>query len=144
MVNVLRSFKGLAQQAEELGFQPEIDPGSVFWLENRHLVGPGLEFAPGSERDRHPVVVVANEDGYTDIRVMTSKVKEYLRRGTLYIPGAEVRLTSPSVILTRDVCHQRVPAKLLRQTQYLGNVGPEVLLRIWVTETLRELSKEAY
>lgn len=142
MVNVLSSFRELANKAEELGFQPKIDSGSVYWLGNRHLIGPGLEFAACGERDRHPVVVVAANDGYADIRVMTSLVTEYLHRGILYVPGPEVRLKKgQSVILTKSFCHRRIPLNLLRQANYLGNVGPKVLLQIWVTELVREILK---
>lgn len=141
MTTVLQSFKDLASWGEDFGLHPKIEVGSVFWLGNRHLVGPGLEFAACGERDRHPVVVVAAEDGYADIRVMTSKVEEYLHRGILYVPGPVDRLIGKSVILTASFCHRRIPLELLRQGDYLDNVGPKVLLQIWVTELVRETLK---
>lgn len=130
MTTTLNTFKDLAQQAESLGLHPRVQPGDVFWVENRILKRYTLSFRHMTEENYHAVVVLSMGSRNANIRVMTSKVQRYRRDGLLIMPMPEVALRRPGIILTRKGLRRRVPLTSLAQTKYLGNMGPGVLQRI--------------
>lgn len=141
MATAVKSFRDLAKQAEELGLRPTIEPGSIFWTENSELENEWLGFADRSEGKRHPVVVVDADDRYVDVRMITSSVEKYQHQGILYTPSPDVELNRQSIILTKSRLHLRIPVGALRQAEYAGNVGVNVLMQVWVTETLGEAAE---
>jgi hypothetical protein len=130
MTTTLSTFNQLAQQAESLGLNPKVQPGDVFWVDNRILKRYTLSFRHMPDENNHAVVVLSVGSRNANIRVMTSKVQRYRRDGLLIMPMPEVALRRPGIILTRKPLRRRVPLTSLAQTKYLGNIGPGVLQRI--------------
>ena len=141
MTTTLKSFRDLSRKSEELGLRLIVEPGSIFWTENSELQNKYLRFVDCGEGNYHAVVVVDADDEYVDVRMMTSQIGKYGHQGIMYTPGLDVRLTGPSIILTRSRFHLSIPAGALRQARYVGNIGPESLMQIWVTETLGEVAE---
>ena len=127
MTICLHSFKDLIQQSEALNLYPRVQPGDVFWVENRVLANHVLQFAECGDADFHAVVVMELLGDWADVRVMTTKVKGNKRNGVIYEPDEGVRLKGRGVILTHRRFHRCVPVTALRQINYRGNVGPHVL-----------------
>ena len=141
MNTTLKSLKELAKGVDETGLSPKIEPVRVNWVRNKALEGDAVRFRDCSEGNYHPVVVVAVEGQYADVRMMTSDVDRNLSLGVLYEPGPEVRLKKEqSVILTRKNYHLRIPVAELRQADYLGDVPSSVLAQIWITEIVRDIA----
>ena len=135
MTTILHSFKEVAQQAETLDLQIQIPSGDVFWVQNDVLASPEFRFAYDDEF--HPVVVMASDGEWADVRVMTSKIDRNEGNGVVYQSDAEVRLDNRlRVILTAESHHRRIPVAALHQLSYLGNVGPHVLRWIRIHELL--------
>jgi hypothetical protein len=130
MTTTLSTFNQLAQQAKSLGLNPKVQPGDVFWVDNRILKRYTLSFRHMPDENNHAVVVLSVGSQNANTRVMTSKVQRYRRDGLLIMPMPEVALRRPGIILTRKPLRRRVPLTSLAQTKYLGNVGPGVLQRI--------------
>ena len=135
MTTNLHSFKEVAQQAEALDLQIRIPSGDVFWVRNDVLASPVFRFAYDDEF--HPVVVMASDGEWADVRVMTSKIDRNKGNGVIYQADAEVRLDNRHrVILTAESHHRRIPVAALHQLGYLGNVGLHVLRWIRIHEVL--------
>jgi len=135
MTTILHSFREVAQQAEALDLQIKIPSGGVFWVQNDVLASPVFRFACDDEF--HPVVVMASDGEWADVRVMTSKIDRNKGNGVIYQADAEVRLDNrPKVILTGESFHLRIPLTALHQPRYRGNVGPHILRWIRINEQL--------
>ena len=137
MTTVSTSLKQLPRQLDAQGVRLTILAGSVYRVENWWLQNEVFRFAHLAVDDFHPVLVVSVEDGYVNVRLMTTQIERNRDNGVPYTPDHDVDLDKPSMILTKKGYHLRLPTYVLRQTHYEGNVGPDVITWLRLHERLK-------
>ncbi len=129
-----KSLKEFSIQAGEYGFKAKVEEGDIFWVPNRKLHNKKLWFENNGDEDLHPVVVNLADGPRAKVMVMTSKVEKYRSKGIIYVPGPDVRLKGPGLIITDSRCKVIVGVTELEQRFYRGNVGEETLMRMRISE----------